>query len=457
MGVLPVLITTGHFTMRYMSQRLTHILVVDGSAVTRAIIARVVEEAMPHARITLCGSGQEAMACMQADHFDLITTSLMLPDMDGLDLSRRIRADAVHQYTPVIVVSGDADERLLREGFDAGVTDYFDKSLGYLAFAAFIRDLSRRHTGLVGRILYVEDSPTMAVQTTRLMERHGLQVLHTPTAEQALELILDSTPGNSLSGGTIDIVVTDFYLKGHLTGGDLLHAIRTKLRLSQQEMPVLVITADGADEARQTEVFHAGANDFVSKPIVEAILIARIRSLLLIKQQFVALKSQSEEMRLLATTDSLTGVRNKRFLLEYGEKLLTDRRNQPVSVMLIDIDHFKKINDNHGHIVGDRILEALGRLLLDCLRDDTLVVRFGGEEFVVLLPRCALRDAQSRAESLRVQIENLHPAGYTITVSIGVACTHAEAPDIKLTQLLTLADQALYEAKANGRNRVCSS
>lgn len=410
---------------------------------------------MPCARITLCGSGQEAMDRMQSEHFDLITTSLMLPDMDGLDLSRQIRAEGVHQYTPVIVVSGDADERLLREGFAAGVTNYFDKSLGYQAFATFIRDLSRRHTGLVGRILYVEDSPTAATDAIRLMERHGLQVIHTPTAEQALEILLDSAPGDAIAPGQVDIVVTDFYLKGRLTGGDLLHAIRAKLRLSQQEMPVLVITAADTDEGRQTEVFHAGANDFVSKPIIEEVLIARIRSLLLIKQQFVALKSQSEEMRMLATTDSLTGVRNKRFLLDHGEKLLTDRRNQPVSVMLVDIDHFKKINDNHGHIVGDRILEALGRLLLDCLREDTLAVRFGGEEFVVLLPRCTLRDAQSRAESLRALVETLHPAGYSITVSIGVASADAHT-DIKLTQLLTLADQALYEAKACGRNRVCA-
>jgi len=441
--------------MRTMTPRLTRILVVDGSEVARTIIARVVEEEMPYARITHCGSGHEAMVYMQSEHFDLITTALMLPDMDGLDFSRQVRTDQIHHYTPVIVVSGDADERLLREGFAAGVTEYFDKSLGYLAFASFIRDFTRRHTGLVGRILYVEDSPTVATQTIRLMERHGLQVIHTPLAEKALEILLESNPLELGLAGNVDIVVTDFYLKGRLTGGDLLHAIRAKLRLSQQEMPVLVITAADADEGRQTEVFHAGANDFVSKPIVEEVLIARIRSLLLIKQQFVALKSQTEEMRVLATTDSLTGVRNKRFLLDHGEQLLTDRRNQPVSVMLLDIDHFKKINDSYGHIAGDRILEALGRSLLDSLREDTLVVRFGGEEFAVMLPRCNLRDAQTRAESLRAEIEALRPAGHPITVSIGVASTGAN-PDITLTQLLTQADQALYTAKDRGRNQVCA-
>ena len=437
-----------------MIPRLTRILVVDGSEVARTIVARVVEEEMPHARIAHCGTGREALACMQAEHFDLITTALMLPDMDGLDLSRAVRGDQVHRYTPVIVVSGDADERLLREGFAAGVTDYFDKALGYRAFAEFIKDFTRRNTGLVGRILYVEDSPTAAAQTTRLMERHGLQVQHTASAEEALDILLECALDET-APCAVDIVVTDFYLKGRLTGGDLLHAIRAKLRLSQQEMPVLVITSVEPGDARQAEVFHAGANDFVSKPIVEEILLARIRSLLLIKQQFNALRCQTEQMRLLATTDSLTGVRNKRYLLDHGEQFVADRRHQPVSAMLIDIDHFKKINDNYGHITGDRILEALGGLLGSSLREDTLVVRFGGEEFAVLLPRCSLQDAQNRAESLRVQVESLRPAGHRITISIGLAATGPQA-DLNLTQLLTQADRALYAAKAHGRNQVCT-
>lgn len=437
-----------------MNPRLTHILVVDGSEVARTIVTRVVAEEIPHARITLCGTGQEAIACMQAEHFELITTALMLPDMDGLDLSRHIRNDSIHQYTPVIVVSGDADERLLREGFAAGVTDYFDKALGYRAFAELLKDFTRRNCGLVGRILYVEDSPTVAAQTIRVMERHGLQVHHITNAEDALDILLENTLGHG-HDVDVDIVVTDFYLKGRLTGGDLLHAIRAKLRLSQQEMPVLVITATEPGDDRQAEVFHAGANDFVSKPIIEEVLLARIRSLLLIKQQFSALKIQTEEMRQLATTDSLTGVRNKRYLLDHGDQFLADRRKQPVSAMLIDIDHFKKINDNYGHITGDRILEELGALLVGNLRDDTLVVRFGGEEFAVLIPRCSLAEAQKRAESLRAQVESLRPAGYPITISIGLASTAALSTPT-LTQLLTLADRALYAAKARGRNQVCA-
>ncbi len=435
-----------------MLSQLTRILVIDGSEVARTIVQRILDEEMPEANITLCGSAGEALERLARDRFDLVTTALMLPDMDGLELSRRIRDHELHRYTPVVVVSGDANERLLREGFAAGVTDYFDKSLGYQAFVSFIREFTRRHQGLVGRVLYVEDSPTTAHHTCRLMERHGLQVIHCSTAERAIELLAVAAPGAPEEDVGFDVVVTDFYLKDYLTGGDLLHAIRAKFRYSQQEMPVLVLT-DAQEAERQVDVFHAGANDFVQKPIVEEILIARIRSLLLIKQQFLALKKQNQEMRRMATTDGLTGVRNKRYLIEQGDRFLRDRRNLPVSVMLIDIDHFKRLNDTHGHMEGDRVLAAMGGILRDAVREDTLVCRFGGEEFAVLLPRCGLDDACARAEHLRARVERLEPGGHAVTISIGVASTE-RAPRLDLGGLLAQADKALYYAKNHGRNLV---
>ena len=344
-----------------MPRKLNRILVVDSSEVARTIIVRILNEEMPDTELITCGTVQEACAWLERSHFDLITTALMLPDKDGLELSRYIRASENHHYTPIIVVSGDANARLLREGFAAGVTDYFDKSLGYSAFAEFIKDFMQRNSGLVGRILYVEDSQLAANILTRLMERHGLQVVHTTHAEEALQLLRETAPGGPREEDSFDIVITDFFLQGHMTGGDLLHAIRAKFHYSSQEMPVLVLTGEEADE-RQIEVFHAGGNDFVAKPIIEEVLMARIRSLLLIKQQFSALKRQTESMHRLAITDSLTQVYNRRYLLDHGDQFLANRNNYPVATVLLDIDHFKKINDNLGHIAGDRVLKAIGKL-----------------------------------------------------------------------------------------------
>ncbi len=437
-----------------MPRKINRILVVDSSEVARTIIVRVLNEEMPETEITTCGSVQEGCAWLERQRFDLITTALLLADKDGLEFSRHVRASSHHRYTPIIVVSGDADTRLLREGFAAGVTDYFDKSLGYQAFASFIQNFMQRNSGLVGRILYVEDSQLTATLMLRLMEHHGLQVIHTTHAEEALELLQDTAAGGPRADEGFDIVITDFFLQGRLTGGDLLHAIRTRFHYSQQEMPVLVLTGAEADE-RQIEVFHAGANDFVAKPIVEEILMARIRSLLLIKQQFAALKRQTESMHRLAITDSLTRVYNRRYLLDHGEQFLADRGNYPVAAALLDIDHFKQINDNLGHIAGDRVLESLGQLLLERLPDNAMAVRFGGEEFAVLVPCCQSSNAHSCAEGLRREIEALKPAGVNITVSIGVA-SNQNRPEMTLTQLLNSADQALYAAKARGRNMVCA-
>lgn len=433
-----------------MTDQSTRIIVVDGSSVTRAILTRILREEVADAEVYPCATGQEALTLLEGGKYDLISTALMLPDMDGLELSRQVRSSRYHSYLPVIVVSGDADTRLLREGFEAGVTDYFDKSQGYKAFGGFIRAFIQRHSGLVGHILFVEDSATAAAVIRKILEKHGLKVTQVATAEAAMALI-DPPESNQNRLDDYDLVITDFYLEGDMTGGDLLHAIRAKLHMSQQEIPVLVITSTD-DQQTQIEVFHAGANDFVSKPIVEEVLIARVRALLLIKHQYDALKKQAEAMRWIAATDSLTGVRSKRYLVDNGEDYIADAGRQPVWGMLIDIDHFKQINDTLGHITGDHVLAEMGEKLNRSF-NDSMVVRFGGEEFCILVPKMNPEQMLERAETLRREIAALRPANVQVTVSIGLAST-ADHPDENLTRFLGLVDKALYRAKESGRNRV---
>ncbi|MCW8959781.1 MAG: diguanylate cyclase, partial [Gammaproteobacteria bacterium] len=200
------------------------------------------------------------------------------------------------------------------------------------------------------------------------------------------------------------------------------------------------------------EAFHAGANDFINKPMIEEVLMARIHSLMLIKQQYDVLQRQTQAMEKVATTDSLTGVRNRHYLFEHGESLRNAAENQPFWSMIIDIDHFKQINDDQGHLVGDHILVALGELLNRHFPDAT-VIRFGGEEFVVLLPHTLRKDAMYRAEGLRQAVEILHPEGVPFTISIGMAGSE-DHPQADLNALLRLADEALYASKLAGRNRV---
>lgn len=433
-----------------MAEETTRILIVDGSTVSREILSRILQSEITQVKVDNCKSGADAVQKLDKNHYDLITTALMLPDMDGLALCRNIRNSHAHKHTPVIVVSGDADERLLQEGFKAGVTDYFDKSNGYKAFGDFIKSFIQRNSSLVGHVLFIEDSKTAAAVICDILDRHGLKVTHADSAEFALEL-LEKQRYEENTEDPVDLVITDFYLQGDLTGGDLLYAIRTRFHYSQQELPVLVITGND-DQKTQVEVFHAGGNDFVTKPILEEVIIARIRLLLLIRHQFEALKQQAENMRWIAATDSLTGVRSKRYLVDNGEEFIQNTANQPVWAVIIDLDNFKDINNNLGHITGDHVLAELGSKLNQSFPED-MVVRFGGEEFSILMKNQSLKETLQKTEKLRKEIEKLKPANVELTVSIGLASMQ-DHPDSNLTQILALADKALFQSKDTGRNRV---
>ena len=433
-----------------MNEKTTRILVVDGSTVSRQILSRILQDEMEQVEVDNCKTAEEAIKKLQQNNYALITTALMLPDIDGLTLCRNIRNSRTHKYTPVIVVSGDADERLLQEGFKAGVTDYFDKSKGYKAFGAFIKSFILRNSSLIGHVLFIEDSKTAAAVICKILEKHGLKVTHTDSAEHAMDM-LKLQHNDKSTTDPFDLVITDFYLKGELTGGDLLYGIRTRFHYSPQELPVLVITGND-DKDTQVEVFHAGGNDFVTKPIIEEIIMARIRMLLLIRHQFEALKQQAENMRWIAATDSLTGVRSKRYLIDNGEEYIQNSANQPVWAVLVDIDLFKKINDSLGHITGDHVLAELGTKLNKAFPND-MVVRFGGEEFAILIINKTQAEALKVVEKLRRDVEKLNPADVKITISIGLASMQ-DHPECDLTEILAMADKALYYSKETGRNRV---
>lgn len=425
------------------------IMVVDSSAVSREIVTRILLEVIDGAIVTTCSSGSEALDALSENQYSLVTTSLLLSDMDGMDLCRRLRANYEHQYTPVVVISGDADDRLQQEGFSAGVTDFFDKSQGYPSFGPFIKSFYQRCNDQVGRVLYVEDSKTAATMAMRIMVKHGLNVTHVQSAEEGLDLLQQML---DTGAHDFDVVITDIHLEGEMTGNDLLQRIRGRFHYSQQALPVLIITGND-DLKTQLEAFHAGANDFVHKPLVEEVLIARIRSLLTIKQQSDALERLGEDMRQVAGTDTLTGVRNRHFMREHGEELFDASGRKNFWVMIIDIDNLRHINMEQGHMVGDHVLAVMGTLLNKQF-SDSLVVRFGGEEFAVMLSGVGRSEAVRRAEALRVATEALRPEGIKVTISIGMAGID-EHQESDFNELIGIADKALYAAKDNGRNMVC--
>ena len=264
-----------------MAQDLRHVvgdaprvMVVDGSKLVRKLIGDTLLKELPGTQVIGCADIAEAKQALAQGAVDLVTTALVLPDGDGLTLARSVREAQGQAYVPVIVVSGNAQEMLESRAFTEDVTDYFDKSLGHGALAAFIRGYVQPAPIEGARILYVEDSRVVAVATKRMLERQNMQVLHVLSVEDALEHLhrfLGRTDGDVGA----DLVLSDVYLKGTLNGHDLLAQIRTAFRYGKRRLPMVMMTGDD-NRDNQAALLRDGANDLVLKPIEERLLVTKV-------------------------------------------------------------------------------------------------------------------------------------------------------------------------------------
>ncbi len=257
---------------RHISSETPRVMVVDGSKLVRRLIEGLLLKDLPGATVISCGSGEEAKVALNSGVIDLVTTSLRLPDMDGVELAKYVRHGSPQAYIPIIVVSGDVNSRMQNREFSAEITDCFDKSLGPEALSAFIRGYIRPDTQATGTILYVEDSRVVAMATRKVLERHGFTVIHVVSVEEGLEKVETAKAnGKQLA----DLILTDVYLKGGLTGKELLEEVRARIGYNKGEMPIIVMTGDD-NVANQVALMRAGANDMVTKPTEEKILLAKI-------------------------------------------------------------------------------------------------------------------------------------------------------------------------------------
>ena len=257
---------------RHLETATPRVMVVDGSKVTRRMIEGVLRKEVPGLEFIGCETGAEAKTALLAGAVNLVTTALSLPDMDGLELARFIREHTPQAYIPIIVVSGDVQQRLESRQLSDEVTDYFDKGLGFNALATFIRGYVSPADEPGGEVLYVEDSRVVAAATRRMLEKHGLVVAHVSDVEEALARI---TATQSAGENLPDVVLTDVTLKGVLSGKDLLHVVRNEYRIPKAQLPILVMTGD-SNPRNQSELLRLGANDLVEKPIEERLLITKL-------------------------------------------------------------------------------------------------------------------------------------------------------------------------------------
>jgi len=259
--------------LRHLISDTPRVMVVDGSKMVRKMIADVLKRELTGVEVIGCASIAEARAALGTGAVHLVTTSLALADGDGLEVARAVREAAGQAYVPVIVVSGDAQQHLVERRFTEFVTDYFDKSLGHEALAAFIRGYVQPEPVVGATVLYVEDSRVVAETTKRMLERHDLAVVHVLRAEDAFALLTAESLGHSIH--RFDIVLTDVTLKGELSGRDVVQRVRVDFGYGKRRLPILVMTGDD-NKDNQSELLKAGANDLVLKPIEERLLITKV-------------------------------------------------------------------------------------------------------------------------------------------------------------------------------------
>lgn len=260
--------------LRHVVSDAPRVMVVDGSKLVRKLIGDTLVRELPGTEVIGCAGIAEAREVLAQGAVDLVTTALVLPDGDGLALARSVREAAGQAYVPVIVVSGNAQEALESRAFTEDVTDYFDKSLGHGALAAFIRGYVQPAPIEGARILYVEDSRVVAVATKRMLERQNMQVLHVLSVEDALEH-LHRFRGRTDGDVGADLVLSDVYLKGLLSGRDLLNQLRSAFGYGKRRLPMVMMTGDDNRE-NQAALLREGANDLVLKPIEERLLVTKV-------------------------------------------------------------------------------------------------------------------------------------------------------------------------------------
>ena len=249
-----------------------HLVVVDGSKLVRKVLTGMMSKTLPNAVVTGCENGEQAKKILLEQPVHLLVTALVLSDMDGTDLAAFAREQSTQSYFPIIVVSGEVQERLEQRSLSQHVTDYFDKTWGMEALASFIKGYIAPEQEIGGNVLYIEDSRVVAAATLRMMKKHSLEVQHVVSVEDAL-LLIEKMLEDQLP--LPDIVLSDVYLKGHLTGMDLLKLLRQDMDLSKKQLPVVVMTGD-SDPRNQRQLLELGANDLVQKPIEERLLITKL-------------------------------------------------------------------------------------------------------------------------------------------------------------------------------------
>lgn len=418
------------------------VLVLENSRLFQKTLRDLLEEV--DCEVDCVSSGEDGILLLNSNNYGLIIAGQNIFDKSSSAFIKYCRMQV--NDCPILLLTSEPNEALLNNAQSAGIKEIFPKTdINQLRENIHYHINGKRSIVIEGgRVIYIEDSPSVAHAISRDLEKMNLKIDHYRGAEDAY---------NALLKNEYDLVITDVMLKGAMSGLSLVRMIRA-LKNHRSELPILALTGHD-DPKRRIELFHAGINDYVTKPPIEEEFAARVKNLITNKQLHDKVRQQKQVLLQVAMKDQLTTCHNRHSLAESAPRYINDsiRYQHPLSVMILDLDHFKKINDDHGHNKGDEVLADVGRLLMKSCRQGEFVSRIGGEEFLILLPHCLAENAAIKGEAIRTKIERCNPGGLEITASIGIAYLCDEHGS-DFDRLYKSADEAIYFSKKNGRNKV---
>ncbi len=413
------------------------VLVCDDSDFVRKVIKRELESSY---ELEIFTDGYEAYEFLQHDKdFDFAIIDGEMPRMNGWELIKKIKNEIKLDYLPVIILTASEDDYFKNQAFDFGIFDYLKKPFKPGKLLEYMNDFFAGKINK-GAVLVVEDSKLQNHTISQQLKLKHIKPISVYSGEEAIEVLL--------KGEDVDTILLDLHLT-KASGFQVAKALKNDTRF--KHIPIIGITASSDRVEMMEKAFLNGVDDFISKPynIIEffARIIANINRGKLVKK----LKDESE-------LDYLTKIYNRRTLFKILTHLFASslRYKEALSFLMIDIDHFKAINDTYGHFSGDEVLKIIAQTLGSSIRKSDILGRFGGEEFCIIMPHTPLENACNVANKIRkiiaeTSIDILNPKT-NITVSIGVSSVE-ENDELEL--LLKRADEALYKAKELGRNRVC--
>jgi two-component system cell cycle response regulator len=418
-------------------------------------------------------SGAEGLAICERAECDIVLLDVMMPDMDGFEVCRHLKSNPVTHHIPVVMVTALDQPSDRVRGLQAGADDFLTKPVSDVALIARVRSLSRlklmtdelrmravtsrdigidspereavSETGRDGRILIIDDRASSNEHLAAILATE-----HRPEIEADPNVALFRA-----AEGNFDLLIVSLGFES-FDGLRLCSQVRSLERT--RNVPILAI-ADADNSARLVRGLEIGINDYLTRPIDKNELLARVRTQVRKKRYTERLRDNVQMSIEMAITDALTGLYNRRYMESHVGTLVeqASTRGKPLTVLVLDIDYFKSINDTYGHDAGDDVLREFAIRIRKSIRGIDLACRYGGEEFVVVMPETDLAVATMVAERLRRRIASeafpiqQGARSVDVTISIGIA---ALGRDDNAASVIKRADQALYRAKRDGRNRV---